>query len=74
MKIYLALFNPNVHESKPLTISAHKTEEGANKAIEEYKKREREIQILICEKLDLEFDEDWDFDTWFGVKSMELKD
>lgn len=37
MKIYLATFSPCVFESYRKTISAHKTEEGAQKAIDEHK-------------------------------------
>ncbi len=42
MIIYKALYNCCVHESSYATISIHKTKEGAEKAIEIHKAKEKE--------------------------------
>lgn len=40
--VYAALYNDNIHESGGVTLSLHRTEEGAKKAVEEHKTSEKE--------------------------------
>lgn len=41
MKIYEFVYNPCIHESAPVTISVHRTKEGALKAMRKHKNAER---------------------------------
>ena len=72
-EVHAALYNPMIWESGFITLSLHKTEEGARKAIEEHQRQEYE-EWLEDYKKDVDPPEKWDdFKAW-NVKPMKIYD
>lgn len=77
MQIYEFLYNPCLSESGWVTISIHKTREGAQKTLEEHKTKEKEsFNKMIENDEDIEHwnEYPYDFDKDWNVREIELKD
>ncbi len=74
--IYLALYNDCIYESSARTLSAHRTKEGAEKAIADHKfnkQKEHDEMFSSCKEDDRpDFTFDWD--KWWGVEECEIID
>jgi hypothetical protein len=68
--LYAFLYNPMIHESGYITISIHRTREGAEKAMEWHKKESIEEDIENCGKHDPE----WDSYKRWKVEEITIKD
>ena len=68
--LYAFLYNPMIHESGYITVSIHRTREGAEKAMEWHKKEHIEQTIEECGK----YDEEWDSCRSWKVGEITIKD
>jgi len=80
-KVYEALYSPSTWEGTPMTLSIHKTLQGAEKAIKENKERwlkKWQDQVKDCKELDMEPPyptfEEYIEDRWWGINETELKE
>lgn len=68
--LYAFLYNPMIHESGYITVSIHRTREGAEKAMERHKKEHIEQILKECGK----YDEEWDSYRNWKVEEITIKD
>ena len=68
--LYAFLYNPMIHESGYITVSIHRTREGAEKAMEWHKKEHIEQTIEECGK----YDEEWDSCRSWKVEIIEIQE
>jgi len=68
---WMALHNPNIHESSAYTISLHKTKEGAKKAVEESKREVKKEYNEVYDESD-DIAPEWDRFHWWGIKKQEV--
>jgi len=68
--LYAFLYNPMIHESGYITISIHRTREGAEKALEWHKKEHIAETIEDCGK----YDEEWDSCKDWKVEKITVND
>jgi hypothetical protein len=75
MKVYKALFNPMTEESGYITLSLHRTKEGAEKAVKTSKEKELK-QWKEMYNPDSEYDEPFKFGTFldWNVSEVEILD
>ena len=64
--LYAFLYNPMIHESGYVTISIHRTREGAEKALEWHKKECIDEEIEACGELR----ENWDNCQYWKVEEI----
>lgn len=79
MKVYEFLYNSDCCESAARTMSIHKTQKGAEMAMEFHKneiKKDWDSQKKEFYYQDPHYYDNfnWDFDQWWGVKETELLD
>ncbi len=73
-KVFEATYNPMVHESGDITLSIHRTREGAEKAIEDHKAiQKKEYDDLYKNDPDM-VPGKWDDFQYWEVIETELKD
>lgn len=71
-KVYEFLYNACCWESSAATMSIHKTERGANAAMESHKKEVKKNYDKMDD--DYKKDFDWDYDKKWIVRETKLKD
>lgn len=81
MRIFRVLFNPFIHESGSVTLSIHRTREGALKAMtkhQEETKQRHEEHVKYMKDHDLYdselYEHPWDADKEWSVNEIELED
>jgi len=75
MKVYVALYNPMIHESAYTTLSIHKTRKGAEMAIEFHKNELREEHEDVYRRVPKE-QRICDFDSFkdWAVEEYDVQD
>ena len=68
--LYAFLYNPMIHESGYITVSIHRTREGAEKALEWHKKEHIEETIEDYGK----YDEEWDTFRDWRISEITIQD
>ena len=70
--VYEFLYNPDVYESCPSTVSIHKTRRGAEMAMEFHRAEVKREWEEVCEEYPSWGDYPFDYNKWWGIVETEL--